>query len=298
MSIAGNSKKIVIAGAVLAAAGVGMHAIRQKKKIEYGGNGKTVLITGASGGIGKEFARIFAEHGYNLVIVARSLDKLEELKEELEDNCDVRVEVISADLSVADGAQLVYDKVQEMGITIDQLVNNAGAGKQAKVIEADPDTLKELINLNVMSVTLLSRLIGADMAQRGEGRILNVASLGAFIPDPYFNVYGPTKAFELFLTEAMFGEMKDTGVSVSVLCPGPVKTNWAANAGKSDSKMAKSPETIAKAGFRGMQAGKVVIVPTILYKAERLLMKNLPIPLQIKIIQKWQNSLIRKERRK
>ena len=112
--------------------------------------------------------------------------------------------------------------------------------------------MRDLIHLDITSLTMLCRLFGHDMKERGAGKILNVSSLGAFMPDPYFNVYGPAKAYELFLTEAMYGELRGTGVTVSALCPGPTKTNWAANAGKADAKIAKDPRMVAEEGFKGM----------------------------------------------
>lgn len=202
-----------------------------------------------------------------------------------------------ADLSEADGAEKVHQKLQEEHIFIDQLVNNAGAGKQVSTVEADVDTLRELINLNAVSLTLLCRLIGADMVRAGHGKILNVSSLGAFIPDPHFNVYGPTKAFELFLTQAMYGELIGTGVSVSVLCPGPIKTNWAKNAGKVDSKTAKEPAEVALAGFRGMQKGKLLIIPALIYRVERRAIGFLPMTTRIRVIRKWQGGLIKKNQK-
>lgn len=256
----------------------------------------TALITGASGGIGREFAVVFAQHGFDLVIVARNDAKLRELAADLAAKYGVKVKTIAADLSDEDSAERIHEEIRNDGITVDQLVNNAGAGKQVSTIDADPDTLKGLIHLNAVSVTLLCRLIGADMVKAGHGRILNVSSLGAFIPDPYFNVYGPTKAFELFLTEAMYGELLGTGVSVSVLCPGPVKTNWAKNAGKADSKAAKDPAEIARAGFRGMQKGRLLIVPAPLYRLERAALGLLPAPAKIRIIRSWQGRLIQKGR--
>ncbi len=115
--------------------------------------------------------------------------------------------------------------------------------------------------------------------------------MGAFIPDPYFNVYGPTKAFEMFLTEAMYGELKGTGVTVSALCPGPTQTNWAANAGKSDSKIAKDPDAVARVGFIGMQKGQLIIIPDADYRAFRYLMRPLPAKFQAQLIAKWQQKL-------
>lgn len=253
---------------------------------------RCALVTGASGGLGMEFARIFAEHGFDLVLVARNQGKLEAFARELEDVYGSHVEVIAADLSQPDGAEKVWREVHDRGIRVDQLVNNAGAGKQARTIDADPEVLRGLINLNAISVTLLCRYFGADMVQAGHGRILNVSSMGAFVPDPFFNVYGPTKAFELRLTEAMRGELAGTGVTVSALCPGPVKTNWAANAGKADSGMAKDANLIARIGYEGMQRGRLVIVPTLLYKTGRALMGLLPEVAKVDIIRRWQLSLI------
>jgi short-subunit dehydrogenase len=259
------------------------------------GRRRTALITGASGGIGREFAIVFARHGFDLVIVARNAGKLDELAGALTAQYGVKVKTIAADLSDEDSAERIYREVRDAGITVDQLVNNAGAGRQAATVDADMDTLKGLIHLNAVSVTLLCRLFGADMVRAGHGRILNVSSLGAFIPDPWFNVYGPTKAFELFLTEAMYGELIGTGVSVSVLCPGPVKTDWARNAGKADSRAAKDPADIARAGFEGMQKGKLIIVPAPLYRLEKAALGLLPTKARIRIIRSWQEKLIRRE---
>lgn len=257
---------------------------------------ETVLITGASGGIGREFAYVFAEHGFHLVLAARTEKKLHALAEELSGKYGVSVAVIPSDLSKTDGAETLYKKVCELGIQIDQLVNNAGVGKKGRVIDSDIQTLTEIITLNVSSVTLLCRLFGAEMAKRGRGKILNVSSLGAFIPDPGFNVYGPSKAFELFLSEAMDGELRGTGVSVSVLCPGPTKTGWAANAGKEDSKMAGDPRRVAEIGFKKMQKGKLVIVPGTLFKAEKFAISLLPVKLRIMCIAKWQTGLMKKKK--
>lgn len=250
------------------------------------------LITGASGGIGQEFVYEYARHHFNLVLVARNEEKLNALKLELEKTWHIRVLVIAEDLSDEDAALRIYDRVRAEGIHVIELINNAGAGKQVSVTDADTDTLKNLIHLNVTSVTLLCRLFGHDMVKAGKGRILNVSSMGAFIPDPYFNVYGPTKAFELFLTEAMYGELKGTGVTVSALCPGPVKTNWARNAGKADSKMAKDPADIARSGFRGLHRGDLIIIPSADNRIERSLMKGLPAKAQVRIIRAWQKYLI------
>lgn len=251
----------------------------------------TALITGASGGIGKEFARIYAEHGYDLVLVARNEEKLNKIKADFEKLYHIKAYVICADLSDDGAAKMIFDKTKELGIEIDELVNNAGCGKMKTVAECDEQTLKDIITLNVTSVTLLSHFFASDMSKRGNGKIMQVSSLGAFQPDPYFNVYGPTKAFELFLGATMYGELKGTGVTVSVLCPGPVKTNWASNAGKQDSKLAKDPYLIAKIGFEKMHKNRLVIVPTTLYKAERVLVSVLPKKAVSSLVGKWQSGL-------
>ena len=256
---------------------------------------ETVLITGASGGIGKEFACVFAEHGFDLVLAARTEKKLQSLADDLHKRFGVSVTVIPSDLSKADGAETLYKKVCELGIKVDQLVNNAGVGKKGRVVDSDLQTLIDIMTLNISSVTLLCRLFGADMVKRGYGKILNVSSLGAFIPDPGFNVYGPSKAFELFLTEAMEGELHGTGVSVSALCPGPTKTGWAANAGKADSKTAGNPRKVAEIGFRKMQKGRLVIIPSMLFRAEKAAVSLLPVKLRIRCIARWQSGLMNKK---
>lgn len=252
---------------------------------------KTALVTGASGGLGREFARIYANRGYDLVLVARSENKLLAIKEQFEQEYGVKIYPITEDLSDPAAGERVYRKTKELGLTIDRLINNAGCGKMKTVAECDPQTLVDIINLNVTAVTLLSHYFAADMIERGEGKILQVSSLGAFQPDPYFNVYGPSKAFELYLGATMYGELKGTGVGVSVLCPGPVKTNWATNAGKRDARFAKEPFAIAKAGVDGLEKGKLVIVPTLPYKLERVAVTLLPKKTVATVIGKWQSSL-------
>lgn len=256
------------------------------------GTGKTVLVTGASGGIGKELARVFAAHHFNVIAVARNEQKLEALKSELEGLYGVSVMTIQKDLSSEGAAKEIFDEVDSAGIHVDQLVNNAGAGKQSPVVDADPDTMQRLIHLNVTAPTLLSRYFGGRMVECGGGRIMNVSSMGAFIPDPMFNVYGPTKAYELFLTEAMCGELEGTGVTVTALCPGPTKTNWASNAGKADSKIAKSPREVAETGFVAMQQGKLLVIPDADYRAFRHAMRLVPASLQTRAIARWQQGLI------
>jgi short-subunit dehydrogenase len=285
-------------------AGLAGGAVCAAKKLRGGGEdgvvsgyGQTALVTGASGGLGKAYAEEFAKHGFDLVLVARSREKLEAAAKELRDRYNVKVTAVDEDLSDPQGGQRLYDKVKALGIQVDQLVNNAGAGKMSRVIDADVKSMTDLINLNCTATAVLCRLFGADMAARHSGRILNMASLGAVMPDPYFNVYGPSKAFDYYLTEAMYGEMQGSGVTVTTVCSGPIKTNWSKNAGKADSGMAKDPAVIAREGFDGMQKGRLVVIATPLYRAEAALAHAMPDALVARVIRKWQAGLIEKSGR-
>lgn len=252
---------------------------------------KTVLITGASSGLGFEFANIFAKEKYNLVLVARNEEKLKEVAKKLEKQYGIIVTVIPADLSDLDSAKKIYDKVTEKQIVIDCLVNNAGSGHHGLLANTDPDIAKDTINLNVTSLTLLTNYFIKNMVKRNEGKILNISSLGAFQPDPFFAVYGATKAYELLFTESLYGELQGTGVTVSALCPGPTKTEFATRSGKSDASFAMEAKKVAEIGYKGMQKGKLVIIPSFKYKLEIFIVKILPAKVTANIIRKWQKSL-------
>ena len=254
----------------------------------------TVLITGASSGLGLEFARIFASRGCDLILTARSEEKLREIASELAIDRSIHIDVICADLSTDDGAQQLYEDVMALGRTVDQFVNNAGAGKAADTVDIDPAALKALLHLDVTSYAMLCRLIGADMVRQGHGKILNVSSTTAFFPDPHFNIYGPSKAFVLSLTEAMKGELRGTGVSVTALCPGPVRTNWAVNAGKSYPAIAADPAKVAMAGYRAMQAGRLYVIPGIGTAVGTFFLTLLPRSLRVMVGAWWQDRMIRK----
>ncbi|ARP50836.1 MULTISPECIES: SDR family NAD(P)-dependent oxidoreductase [Caproicibacterium] len=237
---------------------------------------QTVLITGASSGIGRELAILFAAHGFRLVLTARTQSRLEQLAQLLRQTFHVTVEVLPADLSKAEAAQQVYDTLQEKGIVVDQLVSNAGSARHQEVIEADIQGMADTIALNVTSTTLLTRLFAADMVWRGRGRILITASTSAFAPDPCFAVYSATKAYDLQFGETLWAELRYTPVSVSVLCPGPTKTGFSAAAGRQDASFAANPRRVALAAFRGMQAGKLLIFSPPLYGPACFLSRLLP----------------------
>ena len=216
--------------------------------------GQTVLITGASGGLGAEFAGIFAAEGFDLVLTARQTDKMEKLASRLHEKYPVTIDI-------------------------------------------SPEILNDLINLNMVSVTMLCRLIGADMERQGYGKILNISSSAALFPDPWFNVYGPSKSFVLALTEAMRGELAGSGVTVTALCPGPIRTGWAENAGKAYPVIAADPRKIARIGYRAMQRGALKVLPTFSTKAGIFFLSLLPDPLKVAVGSCWQRAMIRKEKK-
>ena len=252
---------------------------------------QTVLITGATSGIGMELAKIFASHNFDLVFVARNEKRLNEAANEIEAQYGVNVQYIAADLAKENGAKELWNEICKRGIIIDQFVNNAGAGKSSDLVNTDEQTLIDLINLNVKSFTLLNRYISEDMVKRGGGKILNVSSLSGYLPDPGLNIYGPTKAYERYMGEAMYGELLGTNVKVSTLCPGPVKTNWSKNAGRKDSKLSLNAKDVAKAAFEGMQNGELIIIPNYKYKTLRHASNLIPTTVRIRLLRHFQNSL-------
>ncbi|HEY8424014.1 MAG TPA: SDR family oxidoreductase [Clostridia bacterium] len=241
---------------------------------------KTALITGASSGIGFEFARIFAKDGYNLVLVARSQDKLLSLKQEFE-QYGSDVFIIVKDLSNPNAAQEVYNETQKEGIFIDVLVNNAGVGDFGKFAESDISKVDTMIELNIGALTKLTRLYLPHMIAKKSGKILNVGSLGSFQPGPLMAVYYASKAYVLSFSEAISRELKGTGVTVTALCPGPTRTNFqqAANLGMSGlfvNLQVADARKVAEFGYKKMNQGKVIAVPGFFNKIAAVGVKLLP----------------------
>jgi hypothetical protein len=237
-----------------------------KKNIEKFTSGKqTALITGASGGIGLEIARLFAGDGVNLILAARSTDKLNEIKQKLERDFKIKVSIISLDLSASGAFQQIMDYIRNENVTIDYLVNNAGFGLQDAFLNGGVDNYISMINLNINTLTCLTRTIGEQMVKNGKGKILNIASIAGFQPDPYFAVYGATKAYVLSFSQAIHKEFENTGVSVTVLSPGLTQTGFIERAEMQGSKMLQagimSADLVAKAGYKGMMKGKRHVVP-------------------------------------
>ncbi|HMG60267.1 MAG TPA: SDR family oxidoreductase [Burkholderiales bacterium] len=224
-----------------------------------------VLITGASEGIGHELTKCFAAHKHPLVLVARNEEKLKRLGGEIASAHGVRVSHIAQDLAVPDGAFKVRKRVEELGLAIDVLVNNAGVGTFGLFAEAYIESELRMMQLNMISVTALTKLFLPDMLKRRRGRILNVASTAAFQPGPLMAVYYASKAYVLSFSEALANELKGTGVSASVLCPGPTRSGFQQSAGMETSKLFRrgvmNASDVAEIAYRDLMRGKTTIIP-------------------------------------
>ncbi len=228
-------------------------------------NMATALITGASSGIGLEFAKIFAAQKNNLVLIARSANKLNELADTLRKQYDIVVHIIAADLSKMDEVQQVYDTCKKEDIAVDYLINNAGFGDYGFFIENDWSKTEQMIDLNMKSLTKLCYLFAPEMAARKSGRILNVASTAAFQPGPTMAVYYATKSYVLFFSEALSNELKGSGVTVTCLCPGATESGFQAAAAMEESALVKGKKLptsaeVAMFGYKAMMKGRVTVI--------------------------------------
>jgi uncharacterized protein len=225
---------------------------------------KTALITGASFGIGFEFARIFAREGYGLVLVARSADKLRQLASDLEKVHGTRSLILAADLTEPGAPAYLVDQTKRADIQVDVLVNNAGFGQYGLFAENDLEECLRQIQLNVTALTHLTRLYLPAMIARKNGRILNVASTAAFQPGPLMAVYFATKAYVLHFSEALANEVQGSGVVVSCLCPGATATEFHKRAKATGMKLLRfgsmDASTVAEDGYRALMAGRPVVI--------------------------------------
>ncbi|MGB7600689.1 MAG: SDR family oxidoreductase [Candidatus Sulfotelmatobacter sp.] len=225
----------------------------------------TALITGASGGIGYELAKLFATDHYNLILAARSGDKLNRVANELRDQFGITVKIMAMDLAANNGATILFEHLKGEGLTVDVLVNNAGFGVFGDFAEIAEDEVLGQIRLNVMALTHLARLFLPAMIARRQGKIMNVASTAAFQPGPLMAVYYATKAYVLSFSEALANEVAGTGVVVSCFCPGATNTDFQKRAGIENSRLFKKigamdVETVARDGYRGLMAGKTLVI--------------------------------------
>jgi short-subunit dehydrogenase len=220
----------------------------------------TVLITGASGGIGYELAKVFARDRHNLVLVARNADRLAQVARELQTH-GVTVKTIALDLAAPPAQKFLFDQLQREGTAVDILINNAGFGVFGEFAQMPEAEILGQIDLNIRALTELTRLFLPPMLQRRSGRIMNVASTAAFQPGPLMAVYYATKAYVLSFSEAIANELRDSGVTVTCLCPGATHTDFAKRAGIENSRLFKtvgamSAETVALDGYRAVMEGR------------------------------------------
>lgn len=233
---------------------------------------QTALITGASGGIGFELAKLFAKDGHDLVLVARNADKLKEISETFHQHYKVAVHIVPLNLADPGAPDELFHHISRMNIDIDYLVNNAGYATYGKFHQIDLKEELDMVQLNITAVTHLSKLFLNGMIERKTGGILNVASTASFQPGPFMAVYYASKSYVLFLTEALANEVRRTGVIVSALCPGPTETGFQSRAGIEKTPLvAKSglmmdAQKVASIGYKEFMKGKTIIIPGIANK--------------------------------
>jgi len=223
---------------------------------------KTVLITGASSGIGKELAYIYATKNYNLVLAARRKDRLEEIKGSIKNKHSVSVEIFDIDLSKLDSAEELYKKVSEKKIKVDVLINNAGFGMNGGFNDIDIDREENMLILNMLTLTKLTRLFVMPMIKAGNGNIVNIASTAAFQAVPKLAAYSASKAYVLSFSEAIAYELRDDNIKVTTICPGPTQSEFAQVARMEDSPFSKAPTSrdLAEFTYKRMKEGKVTAI--------------------------------------
>ena len=227
-----------------------------------------VLITGASEGIGRELAEVFAKKQYNLVLTARNEQKLKQIQIKLIHDYNIKVKIISADLALPESPQNIYDFLQKEKIHIDILINNAGFGEYGGFTEIEWQREKSMIQLNITALTELSKLFLPPMLEKNQGKIMNVASTAAFFPGPRMAVYYATKAYVLSFSEALSSEMSGKNITVTALCPGPTESQFSQRARLDSSRLFDNPlmhmmssKEVAEYGYNALMKGKCVAIP-------------------------------------
>ncbi|MGB0922411.1 MAG: SDR family NAD(P)-dependent oxidoreductase [Alphaproteobacteria bacterium] len=243
----------------------------------------TALITGASSGIGESFAKLMAAKGHDLILVARREEQLQALATDLKSAHDIKVHVWPADLTDPQAAIALRDRAEEEGIVVELLINNAGVIDTGPFVNRPASKIMQVVDLNVAALTRLLHVFVTDMVERGQGKVLNVASAAAFQPTPGFCTYGATKAYVLSLTEGLSEELRGSGVTISALCPGVVKTPLLDIAAESSDILNQVPDAalldadeVASQGYNAMMKGEVVSIAGFAYAAAELLQRAWP----------------------
>lgn len=255
----------------------------------------TALITGASSGIGYDLCPLFAADKFDLVIVARSEPKLEQMAEELSRKYQIRVTPMAIDLAGVDSAEQLCAEIRNRRLTIDILVNNAGFGLLGEFASADYHRLSDMMSLNIVTLTKLTRLLLPEMVARKSGKIMNVASTAGFQPGPLMAVYYASKAYVVSFSEALANELIGTGVTVMTLCPGPTATKFEEVAGVNNTLLFNkhglmSSGQVALMGYRGLQKGKRLVIPGFRNKLLAFIVRFLPRKLLLNFVRAIQEK--------
>jgi len=255
----------------------------------------TVLVTGASGGIGVDLAECFARDGYDVIVTARSEGALQEVAARLAREFGVKATAIANDLMATAGGATLAAKIAQKGLTVDVLVNNAGYGHAGPLTSSDVQTQLGMIDLNVRALVELTHLYWDGMLKRGAGGVLNVASTAAFQPGPLMAVYYASKAFVLSFSEALWEEARGSGVKVSCLCPGPTVSGFRERAGTGKTRLAAVSKAapsmpVAEAGYRGFQRNQRVVITGARNRAMAELVRFLPRRTLLRVVKHIQGT--------
>ncbi len=257
---------------------------------------KSALVTGAASGLGFEFAKLLAGDGYNLILVDVDQENLEKVRQDIISLYSIQVQTLPFDLSESKAAASVYEAIE--GEPIEVLINNAGFGLFGPFVETNWQTEKDMMHLHILTPTHLTKLVLPDMIKAGRGRIMNVSSLAAFQPGPLMSVYYASKAFILSFSEALSNEVKGSGVTVTVLCPGLTMTNFQQKAAAlSNSKVSGSSfatvsaEEVARNAYKAMMKGKRLVIPGFFNKLTARLPRLVPRGFTLRMVRRIQENL-------
>lgn len=265
------------------------------KKQNLSNQNKTALITGAASGIGYEISRFFANDGYNLVLIDRNEKVLLNVADKFQKQFSISVTTIIKDLSIPNSPIEVFRELQKKSLDIDVLVNNAGFGNYGFFTSTNLQSELEMLQVNLVCLTHLTKLFVQPMVKQGSGKILNVASAAAFQPGPLMAVYFATKAYVLSFSEAIANELQGTGVSVTALCPGPTESAFHQTTGMADTKLVKDKKmmdaaTVAKIGYHGLMANKTVVIPGLQNRIQAEMVRFIPRNIVTKLVRFMQEQ--------